>query len=63
VDEALALEQAGVFALVLECVPAALSARITQVLRIPPSASGPAGMRRAGPGPARPAGLVPGAQA
>ena len=34
-DEALALEAAGCFALVLEAVPAVVSARITEALRIP----------------------------
>jgi len=34
-EEAQALEQAGAFALVLECVPAALAARLTQTLSIP----------------------------
>ena len=35
VDDALALEAAGVFALVLEAVPAPVAARITKLLRIP----------------------------
>jgi 3-methyl-2-oxobutanoate hydroxymethyltransferase len=35
IDEALALEQAGCFSLVLECVPAELAAFITQRLTIP----------------------------
>ena len=35
VEDALALEAAGVFALVLEAVPAPVAARITQLLRIP----------------------------
>src|SRR5258706_3333263 len=35
IDEALALEQAGCFALVLECVPAELGAFITERLTIP----------------------------
>jgi len=35
VDDALALEAAGVFALVLEAVPAALAKRVTEQLRIP----------------------------
>lgn len=34
-DDAMALEQAGVFALVLECVPAALAAKISAALTIP----------------------------
>ncbi|MGQ4509306.1 3-methyl-2-oxobutanoate hydroxymethyltransferase [Dermabacteraceae bacterium P13147] len=34
-DDALALQEAGVFALVLEMVPADLAARITEVLHIP----------------------------
>jgi 3-methyl-2-oxobutanoate hydroxymethyltransferase len=34
-QDAIALEQAGVFALVLECVPAALAKKITQQLSIP----------------------------
>ncbi|MFA6174239.1 MAG: 3-methyl-2-oxobutanoate hydroxymethyltransferase [Kiritimatiellales bacterium] len=34
-DDALALEQAGVFALVLECVPAELAQKITAALSIP----------------------------
>ncbi len=33
--DAAALEEAGVFALVIECVPAALSARITQAVAVP----------------------------
>jgi 3-methyl-2-oxobutanoate hydroxymethyltransferase len=35
VEDALALEAAGVFALVLEAVPAPVAARITELLRIP----------------------------
>ncbi|VAX21083.1 3-methyl-2-oxobutanoate hydroxymethyltransferase [hydrothermal vent metagenome] len=35
IDEASKLEQAGVFSIVLECVPEDLSARITEKLRIP----------------------------
>src|SRR5581483_4096451 len=35
VDDALALEEAGAFALVLEAVPAPVAARITQALAIP----------------------------
>jgi 3-methyl-2-oxobutanoate hydroxymethyltransferase len=35
VEDALALESAGVFALVLEAVPAPVAARITELLRIP----------------------------
>ena len=35
VDDALALEQAGCFALVLECVPTAVADRVTQALSIP----------------------------
>lgn len=35
IDDAKALEQSGVFALVLECVPKGLAARITQALSIP----------------------------
>jgi 3-methyl-2-oxobutanoate hydroxymethyltransferase len=34
-DDAIALEQAGCFALVLECVPAAVAARVTDALTIP----------------------------
>ncbi|MBI2445089.1 3-methyl-2-oxobutanoate hydroxymethyltransferase [Candidatus Micrarchaeota archaeon] len=34
-EEALALQNAGCFAVVLECIPAALAQKITQVLRIP----------------------------
>lgn len=34
-EQALSLEQAGCFALVLECVPAELTKQITQALRIP----------------------------
>jgi len=34
-DEACALQNAGCFAIVLECVPASLAQKITQVLRIP----------------------------
>ena len=34
-DEALSLEQAGCFSIVLECVPADLTRQITQALRIP----------------------------
>lgn len=34
-DDALALEAAGAFALVLECIPSALGKSITQALRIP----------------------------
>ena len=34
-DDAMALEQAGVFALVLECVPEALAQKITAALKIP----------------------------
>ncbi|MDR3289344.1 MAG: 3-methyl-2-oxobutanoate hydroxymethyltransferase [Peptococcaceae bacterium] len=34
-EDALALEAAGAFAVVLECVPAALAAKLTQALRIP----------------------------
>lgn len=33
--DALALEEAGAFAIVLECVPAELAARVTEALRIP----------------------------
>ena len=33
--DAVAAEQAGAFAIVLECIPAALAARITETLRIP----------------------------
>lgn len=35
VDDALALEQAGAFAVVLEMVPAPLASRVTEVLRVP----------------------------
>jgi 3-methyl-2-oxobutanoate hydroxymethyltransferase len=35
VDDALALEGAGCFSLVLECVPAPVAARITEALSIP----------------------------
>ena len=35
VDDACALEEAGAFALVLECVPSSLAARIRQTLKIP----------------------------
>ncbi len=34
-NEALALEKAGAFAVVLECVPAALAAKITAALKVP----------------------------
>ncbi|NOU36767.1 MAG: 3-methyl-2-oxobutanoate hydroxymethyltransferase [Kiritimatiellaceae bacterium] len=34
-DDALALEQAGVFAIVLECVPAELAEKITAALKVP----------------------------
>ena len=34
-DDAMAVEQAGAFAVVLECVPAELSAQITKALSIP----------------------------
>jgi len=34
-DDAMAVEQAGAFAVVLECVPAALAEKITAALRIP----------------------------
>lgn len=34
-DDALALEQAGVFAIVLECIPAELAQRITAALKVP----------------------------
>jgi 3-methyl-2-oxobutanoate hydroxymethyltransferase len=34
-DDALALEQAGVFAVVLECVPAELAKKITAALTVP----------------------------
>lgn len=34
-DDALALEQAGVFSMVLECVPAELAQKITAVLKVP----------------------------
>lgn len=34
-DDAKALEQAGVFAIVLECVPAALAAKITKAIEVP----------------------------
>ena len=35
IEDALALEKAGAFAVVLECVPAALGEKITQTLKIP----------------------------
>ncbi|HVW83638.1 MAG TPA: 3-methyl-2-oxobutanoate hydroxymethyltransferase [Bryobacteraceae bacterium] len=35
IDDALALEEAGVFAIVLECIPADLARRVTSQLRIP----------------------------
>ncbi len=35
IDDALALEQAGVFAIVLECVPAELAQKITAALTVP----------------------------
>lgn len=35
IDDALAVEEAGAFALVLECVPAELASLITRILRIP----------------------------
>ncbi len=35
IDDALAIEAAGAFAIVVECVPAELAARITEALRIP----------------------------
>jgi 3-methyl-2-oxobutanoate hydroxymethyltransferase len=34
-DDAMAVEQAGAFAVVLECIPAELSAQITKALSIP----------------------------
>jgi 3-methyl-2-oxobutanoate hydroxymethyltransferase len=34
-DDALAVEQAGVFALVIECVPASLAEKITQAVKVP----------------------------
>lgn len=34
-DDALGLEQAGCFAVVLECIPAPVAARITEALRVP----------------------------
>jgi 3-methyl-2-oxobutanoate hydroxymethyltransferase len=34
-DDAVALEAAGVFAIVLECVPAALAGAVTRRLRVP----------------------------
>lgn len=34
-DEACALQNAGCFAIVLECIPASLAQKITQILRIP----------------------------
>ena len=34
-DDALAVEQAGAFALVVECVPAELAARVTEAVKIP----------------------------
>ena len=47
IDDALALEEAGVFAIVLECVPSPLGRLITESLRLlPPSASAPAPLRR-----------------
>jgi len=35
IDEALALEDAGVFSIVLECIPSSLAKRITESLKIP----------------------------
>jgi 3-methyl-2-oxobutanoate hydroxymethyltransferase len=35
IEDAIALEQAGAFCIVLECVPAALAEKITQTLKIP----------------------------
>jgi 3-methyl-2-oxobutanoate hydroxymethyltransferase len=35
IEDALALEQAGIFALVLECVPAGLAEQVTAALNIP----------------------------
>ena len=35
IDDALAIQEAGVFAIVLECVPAPLAALITRILNIP----------------------------
>ena len=35
IEDAVALEEAGAFALVLECLPAELSARVTRLINIP----------------------------
>jgi len=40
-DEAVALDQAGCFSIVLECVPSELAALITNAFRAGRSASGP----------------------
>ncbi len=55
--DALALQAAGCFAIVLEAVPARVAERITQALHIPTIGIGAGGaMRRPGPRLARPAG-------
>ena len=48
--DALAIEKAGAFSVVLECVPAALSAEITAELKIPTIGigAGSCGLRRPG---------------
>ena len=54
--DALAVQEAGAFAMVLELVPEQLAAAITSRLRFRPSGSGPAPVQWAGPGDHRPAG-------
>ena len=54
-DDALALEAAGCFAIVLEAVPAPVAARITEPLAVPTIGIGAGAVRRAGARLARPA--------
>jgi len=51
--------RAGAFAVVLECVPAALAKLVTERLSFPRSAFGAGPLRWPGPGPRRPPGLDP----